>query len=261
MIALTRPLTVFDLETTTAEPTTARIVQLAVVRLHPHGLRDTYETLVNPEEPIPPAATAIHGITDAMVAGKPTFRQLAPRLIRAFQGCDFLGYNIARFDLKVIGQEFKRAGIDTAVPEGAEPPRIIDAYTLWVKQEPRTLADAVRRFTQRTHDDAHAALADVEAALDVFEGQLAEWPTLPQTPAGLHDLLFPTNPDAIDAAGKFQWVGDVPTIAFGKHKGTALRDLDKGFLRWMLKTDFDEDTKAIARFVLEGSYPARKQPL
>lgn len=259
MIHLTRPLTAFDLETTSAAPQTARIVQIGIVRLHPDGTRDTYASLVNPEVPIPAEATAIHKITDAMVADKPTWRQLAPKLIRAFQGCDFLGYNIARFDLEVIGSEFKRVGVDTTVPPGQPKPRIFDAYVLWTKKETRTLSDASRRFLHHFFDEAHDALADVETTIRVAEAQLAEWPDLPKTIEELHALQFPTNPNAIDEAARFVWADGVPTLNFGKHKGTALARVDRGFLKWMLNQDFNDDTKQIARDAMNGRYPVKQK--
>ena len=75
-LQLTRPLVVFDLETTGIDVDKDRIVQIAMIRVDPAGGRTTFETLVNPEQPIPPAATNVHGIHDADVRDKPTFRQI-----------------------------------------------------------------------------------------------------------------------------------------------------------------------------------------
>ena len=74
-LQLTRPLVVFDLETTGIDVEKDRIVQIAMIRVEPGGRRTTYETLVNPEQPIPPGASAVHGIHDADVKDKPTFRR------------------------------------------------------------------------------------------------------------------------------------------------------------------------------------------
>ena len=79
---LTRPLVCVDLEATGVWPGHDRIVQIAAASIFPDGSVSTWSSLVNPEQPIPPAATAIHGLTDAMVASAPTFAQLAPTVAR-----------------------------------------------------------------------------------------------------------------------------------------------------------------------------------
>lgn len=263
MIPLTRPLTVFDLETTTANPSTARIVQIAIIRLHPDGKRDRFSSLVNPLVPIPAEATAIHGITDTMVAGAPTWRQLAPRLIPAFRGADFCGYNIARFDLEVIRHEFQRVGVDTARTPDEPIPHILDPYLIWVKQEPRTLSDAVQRFLGRSLDGAHDALVDVEAALNVVEAMLDAWPALPQTLPELHAFQFPPVPGQIDGGARFVFNAEgVPCINFGKYKGVPLTTLvrtDRGYLRWVAgNTAFTDETRQIARDACDGRFPEQE---
>lgn len=260
---LTRPLTCFDVESTGVNPLTARIVQIAILRVHPSGVIDRYQTLVNPGEPIPSDATEVHGISDDMVKDAPSFKQLAPRLIKAFQNADFCGFNIARFDLPLIREEFRRAGISTEVSANDTPPCILDAYILWTKQETRTLSDAVRRFLKRDHTGAHDALADVEATLEVVKAQLTEWSDLPRTVRELHQVQFPKNPNAIDSEEKFVWKavddGDLePHFNFGKYVGEPLRGSDPGFLRWMLRGTFAEDTKQIARDALAGRYPVKE---
>lgn len=64
LLALRRPLAVLDLETTGPSREEDRIVELALLVVHPDGSRRLAVTRVNPEVPIPPAATAVHGSTD-----------------------------------------------------------------------------------------------------------------------------------------------------------------------------------------------------
>lgn len=265
MIALTRPLTAFDLETTGPDPQTARIVEIAIVQLKPDGASTEWSSRINPGIPIPPEATAIHGIADADVADKPTFAQMAPRILKAFVDVDYLGFNIARFDVPVLKAEFARAGVDTRVPEGVQPPRILDVYCLWTKISTRKLADAVQQFCGRPHLDAHGALSDVRGTIDVFQAMSLNmeecWSSLPWDDLQkLHDILFPKNPNALDEAGKFVWdpVRGTAVLAFSKHKGTPLSHVDRGFLSWMLKPEqnFPDDTKAIVRNALYGIFPS-----
>jgi DNA polymerase-3 subunit epsilon len=247
MIPLTRPLTAVDIETDSANPAVARIVQIAIIRLHPDGTRDSYATLVNPGVPIPADATAIHGITNEMVKDAPTWAQLAPKLIRAFQGADVLGYNAARFDLEVLRHEFTRVGVNLATPDGEPPQRVIDPYVIWQKKQQRRLADAVQHFLGVEHTGAHDALADIEITLAVFEAQLQAFPDLPQTPAGIHDFCFPRDPNAIDATGKVLKVDGVLQLSFGKHKGVPLSKVPKSYITWLLGTDLPQDAADLLR--------------
>ena len=72
-LKLSRPLAFFDLETTGINTQSDRIIEIAVVKYLPRGTVREFEHRINPEIPIPPAATAVHGINDADVALAPTF--------------------------------------------------------------------------------------------------------------------------------------------------------------------------------------------
>ena len=80
MLNLTRPLIVFDLETTGINTSTDRIVELYMIKLTPDGEREDVHEYINPGRPIPPEVTAIHGISDEMVKDKPQFGAIAPFL-------------------------------------------------------------------------------------------------------------------------------------------------------------------------------------
>src|SRR3954463_6537659 len=100
-IRLDRPLAVLDLETTGTDPKLDRIVEISVIKVRPDGGHDHRTRQVNPGVPIPPEATAIHGIGDDDVAGSPSFRAVAPGLVRFLEGCDLAGFNILNFDLRL----------------------------------------------------------------------------------------------------------------------------------------------------------------
>ena len=256
-LVLTRPLVCVDLEATGVWPGHDRIVQIAAASIFPDGSVSTWSSLVNPEQPMPPAALAIHGITDAMVASAPTFAQLAQTVGALLSECDLTGYNVARFDRRLLAAEFRRAGVEDPTV-GAF---VIDAYTIFVRQEPRSLDGALRFYgveAGQAHRQAHDASSDVEATVAVLAAQLNTYSDLPKTVAELHDWLYPIDPNRIDADGKLVWRDGVATVTFGAQAGTSLADLaagDRSFLEWVLRKDFSDEVKAIVRDALAGRFP------
>lgn len=102
----------FDLETTGFLPGVDRIVEVGAVRFVNGELDAVFSTLVNPNRPIPEAASAVNGITDEMVAGKPTIEQLLEPLAN-FCGDDLLVAHNAAFDFQFLTSEFKRCEVCT----------------------------------------------------------------------------------------------------------------------------------------------------
>ena len=257
-LVLARPLVCVDLEATGVWPGRDRIVQIAVASIFPDGSVRTWSSLVNPEQPIPPNATAIHGISDKIVASSPTFKQLASTVAELLSDCDLTGYNVERFDRRMLAAEFERVDVEDPLVSA----RVIDAYTLFVRREPRSLDAALQFYgVQEEHTrEAHDARSDVEATVAVLAAQLKAYADLPKTVDGLHEWLHPRDPNRIDADGKLLWQDDVATVAFGAQAGTALADLaanDRSFLEWVLRKDFSEEVKAIVRDALEGRFPVR----
>ncbi|HEY1435819.1 MAG TPA: 3'-5' exonuclease [Thermoanaerobaculia bacterium] len=245
-LALDRPLIVFDTETTGTNPRADRIIEIACLKVHPDGRRDQFLRRVNPGIPIPPPSTAIHGIKDADVAAAPRFREIAEELAAFLAGSDLAGYNIAGFDLPVLRAEFLRAGVAFDVSER----RLVDSQRIFFAREPRHLAAAARFYCQSEHAGAHGALADAEMTLRVLEGQLTRYAELPRSVGELHELFCAGIDQDMDPEGRIRLVNGEPTINFGKNRGRLLRDLSReepGFLRWILKGDFSEPVKAIAR--------------
>lgn len=250
-LRLERPLAFFDLETTGVDPDRDRIVEIAVVRIDPDGSRHTRCRRVDPERPIPAEATAVHGIRDEDVAGEPPFRKLARGIADFFGDADLAGFNVARFDVPLLDREFRDCGVEFDL----ENRRIVDAMTIFHRNEPRDLSAAVRFYLGRDHADAHAAIADVEATADILEAQLARYGDLPGTVDELDRWCNPAPPDAVDRTGKFRLRDGVVVFGFGKHEGRPLADVaktDGDYVRWMTTSNFPPDAKRIAREALEG---------
>ena len=243
---LHRPLTVIDLETTGVDPARDRIVEIALLTLHPARTHDLFHTRLNPGVPIPRAATAVHGIRDADVWGASTFTAVAPDLTRRLTECDLAGFGIASFDLPLLCAEFARAGVSFDLTGRA----VLDALAVYRRYEARTLTAAVGFYLGREHPAAHAAAGDAVAAAGVLDAQVGRY-GLPPVPMELHSLLHP-----VDVGGKFELVNGAVAFAFGKHAGRRLDDVartDPGYLEWLLTRPFLPDVHALVRAALHAA--------
>jgi len=148
---------ILDTETTGLEYN-AEIVQVAVIDMASRVLLDT---LVKPTRPIPPDASRIHHITDAMVAAAPTFAELAPRLYHIIGGKRVLIYN-ASFDMRLLRQSATAA--NTHWP-AMTADCVMEAYSAWVGD----WSDYHGNYRwQRLPGGDHSALGDCRATLDVL---------------------------------------------------------------------------------------------
>lgn len=246
-LTLSKPLAVFDLETTGTDPVTDRVVEIAVLKLQPDGTEELFESRVNPRRPIPFSATAVHGITDADVRDAPTFAEIAPNLVRRLADCDLAGFGIVGFDLPLLCVECVRAGVPFALAGRS----ILDALSVFRRYEARTLSAAVTFYLGRSHTGAHAAAADARAAVDVLDAEVSRY-GLPTTPAALHREFV-----EVDIAGKFRRdERGAVVFAFGKHASRALADVartDPGYLAWVLTKPFLADVHELVRAALAAS--------
>ena len=202
-----------------------------------------------PGVPIPPQTTAIHGITDDDVADMPSFRAIAPALTRYLDGCDLGGFNILKYDLRILAAEYNRVGFDFPIAGR----KVIDACHLFHKREPRDLTAAYRFYCNQEHEGAHGAAADVLATLAILDAQVLRYADLPGTVDGLHEHC--TDPKALDMSGMFGKC-DEGTVVFimGKYKGRSLSDIaltKPDYLRWMIGADYFDDTKTLVAEALK----------
>ncbi len=269
---LTKPLIVFDLETTGLDLVNDRIIQLSYIKVSPDHKEKEGNIIINPGKPIPHEVEQLTGITNDMVKDAPTFKQKAAELEKEFTGCDFCGYNSNRFDVPMLAEEFLRAGIDFDFSKC----RLIDAQTIFMKQERRNLAAAYRFYTGRRMEDdfqAHRADQDTAATYAVIKGELDRYdPATLNDPdrVPLHNDMdelaeFSKHNDNVDFAGRIVWqdVQDENGKAvlgadgkpkrhevfnFGKYKGTDVAEVlhrDPGYYSWMLASDFTLNTKQV----------------
>ncbi len=252
ILTLDRPLVALDLETTGVYHNSDRIVQLGFVKIYPSGEVTEHEMLINPTIPIPLDSTAVHGITDEMVAEEPTFQMISQTLWITLRECDLCGYNLRSFDSKFLTAEFARCHMK--LPET----RMIDPYIIWKKYSSHNLTSAVKTYLGEQLENAHSALADAKAALRVFRAQLLKHEDLPRDIDELHRLFFEKS-DTLDPDRRLAWRDGVVVINFGKYAGVPLKDVDRGYLGWILNGQFSPELKVIIRDAINGKFPIKEK--
>lgn len=259
-LKLDRPLAVFDLETTGIDPDKDRIIQIAIIRVEPDGRRKTYETLVNPEIPIPPDSTKVHGIKDSDVQDKPTFSQIRREVEEFLQDAALGGFNSINFDTPLLMAELKRCEGELDLRNVMQ----VDAMRIFHTMERRDLTAAYRFYCDKELVGAHSALVDTEATLDILDAQLGRYEDVPRDLAELHRFCNPHEGKFVDRRRKFLWSeSDEAVFTFGKYKNQSLNEVCKdqrgrGYLEWMLGKDFNEEVKDILRSALDGVFPKKQ---
>lgn len=237
---LLKPLAFIDLETTGISISSDRIVEIAIIRINPDGSRQVKRKLINPEMPIPPASSDVHGITNEMVKDAPTFKQAANEIKQFIEGCDLGGYNSNRFDIPMLAEEFLKSGLEFDIRDR----KLIDVQKIFHQMEQRTLSAAYKFYCNKNLEGAHGAEVDVTATWEVLEAQLQRYPQLGNT---VDSILKATGEDLIvDFARRFVFENGIEVFNFGKHKGRPVTDVLKQepqYYDWMMKGDFPLHTK------------------
>ncbi len=240
---LKNPIIFFDLETTGINISADRIVEIAILKIHPGGKEDIKTYRINPEMPIPPQASEIHGIFDNDVIDSPTFKQVAKQLANFMEGCDIGGFNSNKFDIPLLAEEFLRAGIDFDMRKR----KFIDVQTIFHKMEKRTLSAAYMFYCNKELEGAHGAEADTRATYEVLKAQMDKYPDLKNEVSYLAE--FSTFNKTADFAGRIIYnKDDEEVFNFGKYKGIKVSDVfekDQGYYSWMMNGDFPLYTKKI----------------
>lgn len=276
---ITRPLIVFDLETTGLDLVRDRIIQISYIKVLPGGKEQRENLLINPCKPIPQEVTELTGISNDDVKDAPSFKDVAQQLSEKMKDCDFAGYNSNHFDIPMLAEEFLRAGIDFDFSKC----RLIDAQTIFHKMERRNLAAAYKFFCGRKMEDdftAHRADEDTEATYRVLMAELDMYaPGVQDEPDRVlendMDFLaeFSKQNDNVDFAGRIVWkpllgADGKPLLDkdgkerkfeafnFGKYRGRSVADVlraDPGYYSWMMTGDFTFNTKQVlTRIRLKG---------
>lgn len=254
---------IVDTETTGIDPRTDRIVELGAAYFRGGERQRLHRMLVNPGIPIPPAASAVHGIGDAQVAQEPDFSVVGTRLVPHLTGAAsggpapiIGGYNAVSYDAAILNAEFERHGIaHRIVPERVVDPMV---FMKWHHRDlrGRKLTEACEYYGVSL-TNAHTAAADAQATGELLYKMLAAG-TMPDDleTCLAQQAQFKAQVDAEYAEWRSWLYRDRADgslrIGAGKHVGVKPESVDPGYYRFVLEKMDDLPTavrEVFGRFV------------
>jgi DNA polymerase-3 subunit epsilon len=243
----------FDIETTGLSTEKAQIIEVAFVA-RGEELKSGRTFRIRPTCPIEQGAIDTHGITEDDLAQEPTFLEALPRLLKIIEWADVLvGYNSTAFDWPILKRQLTEHG----APSALDGKHHLDAYAMWQALEPRTLVGAVARFApdKDFEKEAHGALADTNATVNVFDAMVSLFGLEQSTPEEIDEISYPDKKTWVNDSHHFIWnEEDQVVVNFGKHAGKLLRDVVwDSYFKWVMGKDFPA---GVTEVILAG----RKQP-
>ena len=241
---LERPIVFFDLETTGLSVTDDRIIQIACIKIGADGVEIARKsTLVKTDKMISKEASEVHGIFNKDLEGSPTFKQISKGIFDFFEGCDIGTYNGNSFDVPFIVEEFKRAGLDF----DTSGRNYLDGLAIEKELTPRNLSAVYEKYTHKNLENAHDALADVEATIEIVNAQ--------RNLLGLNtseevDRFSQGENERVDLAGKLCLIDGVVCFNFGKYNGIPVLHIwskDSNYVNWVMSVSPSETNNLIIK--------------
>lgn len=214
---MTRPI-YYDTETTGVKADDDRIIELAA---YDPERKKNFVQLINPGRPIPAAASAVHHITDDMVAKEPSFSQIAESFVEFCEGDSVLiAHNNDAFDKPFLEAEFKRANLE--IPEW----KYLDSLK-WSRRYRADLPKHALQFLRQVYDfeanTAHRALDDVKMLAQIFSMMIDD--------LSINEVMLLMSQKKA-----------MKRMPFGKHQGKILNQVPKSYVKWLAQSGaFDKD--------------------
>jgi DNA polymerase-3 subunit epsilon len=264
----TKPLAFIKIQTTGMDFKKDRIIEISVTRVETDGKRKTGTRLVNPEMPIPTEATRVNNITDAMVKDKPVFKDIAENMVKFLEGCDIVGFSIENFDLKFLGEEFNKAGVEFLMMGR----KVIDISKIYHAMEARDLAAAYNFYCDKKMPEKSGSENITNSYFEIVNKMFEKYNgkeykdkeenihVIEPTVESIHKV-FNKNVVSFDIAGNI--VANEqgrPIVNFGKHKGVLVSELmlnNNDYYEWFMEvSEFPLDTKSIVKRIVEKAKSA-----
>ncbi|MHA6249883.1 exonuclease domain-containing protein [Pontibacter sp. CAU 1760] len=252
---LKRPIIFFDLETTGTDICKDRIVEYSLLKVMPNGEEILRTRRINPTIPIPLETSLIHGIYEDDIKDCQTFKQVAHELDLFMKGCDLAGYNLLRFDIPLLAEEFLRCDIDFDIDNR----NIVDACRIFHQMEQRTLSAAYKFYCNKKLENAHSAEADTLATYHILMAQLDRYEqTAVEVAEGVEEFPIQNDMEQLhkftvqktaDLSGRIVYnPAGQEVFNFGKHKNVPVEEVfqkEPGYYDWMMKSEFPLQTKKV----------------
>ena len=261
---LTKPIVFFDLETTGVNVGKDKIIEICMIKIMPDAKEIEKTMRINPGIALPEYITELTGITDSDLADKPQFYQVANEIKEFIGEADLAGYNSNKFDVPLLMEEFLRAGVEFSLLGR----NMIDVQNIFHKMEARTLVAAYKFYCHKNLDDAHSALGDTRATLEVMKAQLDMYKDTEYTEKGgrttkpvVNDMkqlaMFSKTNNWVDLVGHI-YLNDacVECFNFGKYKDKPVAEVfmkEPSYYDWMMKADFPLTTKQVIKRIYQMS--------
>lgn len=185
------PFTVVDVETTGLSPETGdRVCEIALLRMHRGTEVARFETLIDPQRPMGAGATAVNGITDAVLAGTPVFAAVLPQVEALLQNSVLVAHN-APFDVNFLRLEFRLAGRPFPSPLIVDTLALARTHYRFPHNSLAAIADALG-IRSRTR---HRAMADVLTTWKILRRFIADLRR--RGAVMLAHLMYPADPRSL----------------------------------------------------------------
>jgi len=224
----------FDCESTGLDPEKDRLIEIAAVTFTFDGILDSKEDLIDPGILIPQHTIEIHHITDEMVRGKPSAKDVVADYLNFIGDHIVVGHGIP-FDLTLLDSESKRSyvGSNLSKQKYIDTLRMARLYG----ESPTNSLETLRKHFNIEAHGAHRAMNDVIVNIEVFKHLSRKFKTTEELMKRLEKPIA------------------LKLMPLGKHKGRLFRDIPVEYLRWAANQNFDQDLL----FSLRSELKKRKQ--
>ncbi|MDO8580565.1 MAG: 3'-5' exonuclease [Candidatus Omnitrophota bacterium] len=253
---LNNPLVILDLEATGTWVDKDKIIEVAIVKILPTGEKEIYHQRINPGIPIPAEVIELIGITDNDVKDEPLFKDVAEGILQFIGDADLAGFSAERFDLPLLEREMNEAGKKFEW----QMRKTYDAQRVYHLNEKRDLTAAYKYYCQKEMQNAHTALADVQATWEILCAQVAQYCPGDDRIESLNVFAYKRTEAFYDDERKFRWWNGKLYMMFGKYaRKNSLQEIvkkDRAYLEWVASANFSEDVKELVNGALSGKFPA-----
>jgi len=250
---ISKPIVVFDIETTGLDIINDRIVDISLIKVNSNNSTIEKKYRVNPVIPISKESSLIHGIYDKDVSSCKQFKDYAKEIYQFINGCDLGGFNILKFDLPILIEEFMRCNINLSISNT----KIIDALRIYHLMEKRNLSAAYKFYCNKNLDNAHDSYADTIATLEIIKKQIEKYEnqevidnkgnilgTISQNVDSIWSII---KTNLVDISGRIIKNSENKEVFnFGKYKNQIVSEIFKSnpeYYHWIMKSNFSLHTK------------------